>query len=187
MTPKTIRLLAGFLAGFILLSLAPELPGFIAGLDDGRGLELPAISNATLIAIGGCVALLGLMVAHRRQRLARMQPRVRPASNYAVARPSVEQPLRRATPEHSGPYPTIPSPLQIRLRAAVEKGERIPVLARKHSISIDAVRTAVGATATSSTPAARTSTSFRGATPSLPPRPRSRPVPQGRTRYQTTV
>lgn len=188
MNSKTLRLLAGFLVGFVLLSVAPSLPDFIAGLNDGNGLPIPAITDTVLIAIGGCVALLGLVVMHRRQRkVLASQPIARPSASRAVARPSAERPLKRVMPEHSGPYPTIQSPLQIRLRAAVEKGERIPVLARRHNISIDAVRTAVGASATSSSLATRASTSFRSDAPSLPAKPKARPVTQRRTSYQATV
>lgn len=187
MTTRMTRLLAGFLAGFVLLSYAPALPGLIARLDDGNGLQLPAISDMTLLVIGGCVALLGLLLVRRRQRQAHAQPVARPADSRALARPSAEQPLRRAMPEHSGPYPTIASPLQIRLRAAVEKGDRIPVLARRHSLSIDAVRMAVGTSATSSSPAPRASTSFRSNTPSLPAKPKARPVSQRRNHYQITT
>jgi hypothetical protein len=186
MTPKTVRLIVGFLAVFVLLSVAPAIPDFIANLDDGNGLELPAITDSTLIAIGGAVLLLGLVVLHRRQRQVRAAQPVHRRDSHAVARPSMESPLKRSMPEHSGPYPTIASPLQIRLRAAVDKGERIPVLARRHSISIDAVRAAVGASAVT-TPAARPSTSFRSPAPSLPAKPRARAVENRISRYEATI
>lgn len=187
MSTKTIRLLAGFLAGFVLLSYAPALPELIAKLDVGNGLQLPAVTDTTLMVIGGLVALLGLVVMHRRQRQALAQPIPRPSPSRALARPSAEQPLRRAMPEHSGPYPTIASPLQIRLRAAVEKGDRIAVLARRHNLSIDAVRLAVGTTATSSSSEPRASTSFRSHAPSLPAKPKARPVAQRGSSYQSTI
>lgn len=186
MTPKTIRLIVGFLAAFVLISVAPAIPDFIATLDDGNGLQLPAITDSTLIAIGGAVVLLGLVVLRRQQRQVRAAQPVTRGSSHAVARPSADQPLKRSMPEHSGPYPTIASPLQIRLRAAVGKGERIPALARRHSLSIDAVRAAVGATAISA-PAARPSTSFRSPAPSLPAKPRARAVPRRASHYQPTV
>lgn len=188
MNSKTLRLLAGFLAGFILLSLAPAIPDFIASVNSGTSLQLPAITDTMLIAIGGCVALLGLVVMHRRQRkVLAAQPITRPSQSRALARPSMQKPQQRSMPEHSGPYPTIQSPLQIRLRAAVEKGERIPVLARRHNISIDAVRTAVGASATSSPSPSRASTSFRSDAPSLPAKPRAKSVAHRGSAYPATV
>jgi hypothetical protein len=183
MTPKTIRLIVGFLAVFVLISVAPALPDFVTGLNAGQGFELPAISDSILIAIGGSIVLLALVV-RRRQAVRAAQPVAR--TGKALARPSVEQPLKRAMPEHSGPYPTIASPLQIRLRAAVQKGERIPVLARRLNLSIDAVRAAVGASA-AATPAARSSTSFRSADPSFPAKPRARSIAGRASRYEATV
>lgn len=185
MTPKTVRLIVGFLACFVLISVAPAIPDFIANLSGGTGLQIPAISDTTLLAIGAAVLLLGLIVLQRKQRRVRAAQPVTRSRSQALARPSADKPLKRSMPEHSGPYPTIPSPLQIRLRAAVDKGERIPVLARRHNISVDAVRTAVGATATSA-PAARPSTSFRSSAPSLPAKPRARAVAQHVSRYQPT-
>lgn len=185
MTSKTIRLVSGFLTMFVLVSVAPALPDFLANLNGVPSLTLPAISDSMLIAIGGAVLLLGLLVLRRRQRQTRAAQPVTGRSR-ALARPSMDQPLKRAMPEHSGPYPTIASPLQIRLRAAVEKGERIPALARRHSISIDAVRAAVGASVAHA-PAGRPSTSFRAATPSLPAMPRATAVAQRVSRYHVTA
>ncbi len=184
MNPKTIRLVAGFLAVFVLISVAPAIPGFIANLDRIPPLTIPAISDSLLVAIAGAVLLLGLLVLRRRQRQRAAQPVT--SRSHALVRPSADKPLKRAMPDHSGPYPTIASPLQIRLRAAVDKGERIPALARRHNISIDAVRAAVGASAAHA-PAGRSSTSFRAPAPSLPAKPRAKPVPQRVNRSHVTA
>jgi hypothetical protein len=186
MTPKTIRLIGGFLAVFVLISVAPAIPEFIATMNGFPTVTLPAISDSLLLAIGGAVLLLGLVVLRQRQRHARAAAQPVTSRSRALARPSADKPLKRAMPEHSGPYPTIASPLQIRLRAAVEKGERFPALARRHNISIDAVRAAVGASAAHA-PAGRPSNSFRSSAPSLPAKPRAKPV-QGRvSRYQVAT
>lgn len=184
MSSKTLRLVGGFLAVFVLISVAPAIPDFVASINGMPAITIPAISDSMLLAIGGAVLLMALLVLRRRQLHARAaaQPVTR---SKALARPSAAQPLKRSVPEHSGPYPTIASPLQIRLRAAVEKGERIPALARRHSISIDAVRAAVGASAAHA-PAGRPSNSFRGSAPSLPAKPRATPVAKRVSRYQVT-
>jgi hypothetical protein len=184
MNSKTVRLVAGFLAVFVLISVAPAIPGFIAKLDGLPSLTIPVVSDSLLIVIAGAVLLLGLLVLRRRQQHRAAQPVT--SRSRALARPSAEKPLKRAMPEHSGPYPTIPSPLQIRLRAAVDKGERIPALARRHSISIDAVRAAVGASVAHA-PAGRPSTSFRAPAPSLPAKPKAKPIPQQVNRYHVTA
>jgi hypothetical protein len=184
MNSKTIRLIVGFLAVFVLISVAPAMPGFLAKLGSMPSFTIPAISDSLLIAIGGAVLLPGLLVLRRRQRRHAAQPVT--SRSRALARPSAEKPLKRAMPEHSGPYPTIASPLQIRLRAAVEKGDRIPALARRHSISIDAVRAAVGASVAHA-PAGRPSTSFRASAPSLPAKPRAQAVSHRVSRYQARV
>lgn len=185
MTPKTIRLVGGFLAVFVLISVAPAIPEFLRTVDGFPTVTMPAIGDSILLAIGGAVVLLGLLVLRQRQKHARSVPQP-VARRHALVRPSADKPLRRAMPEQSGPYPTIASPLQIRLRAAVDKGERVPVLARRHNISIDAVRAAVGASAAHSA-AGRPSTSFRAPEPTLPAKPRARAVPQRVSRYHVTA
>ena len=197
MTPKTIRLIVGFLAVFVLLSIAPAIPDFIATLNDGNGLELPAINDTVLLAIGGCVALLGLVVVIRQRKAGdrRTGDGRASAGRASVPARSTQLPAaarttgiftRRIMPEHSGPYPTISSPLHIRLRAAAGKGERLPAIARRNGLSVDAVRAALG-TSAASAPAARTGSSFRSTQPTLPPKPRARPVPASRTSYQATI
>lgn len=186
MTSKTFRLVAGFLAVFVLISVAPAVPDFLANLNGLPAITIPAVSDSLLVAIAGAVLLLGLLVLRRRQRQAHAAAQPVTSRSRALARPSAEQPLKRAMPEHSGPYPTIASPLQIRLRAAVDKGERIPALARRHNISIDAVRAAVGASVAHA-PAGRPSTSFRPSAPSLPAKPKAKAVTGTASRYQITV
>ncbi len=183
MTPKTIRLIVGFLAGFVLISLAPTLPDLLTQLGAAPTIELPVISDTMLLVIGGGVVLLGLLVLRRQQRARAPRPAAASASR-AVARPAVTRPAPRVRPERSSPQPSIASPLQIRLRTAAGKGERIAALARRNGLSVDAVRAALG-TSHAPAPAARSGSSFRSTPPSLPAKPRSRPVSSGRNRYVT--
>jgi hypothetical protein len=161
-----------------------------------------------LLGIGGCVALLSLVVVVRQRKVGQRNRVGRASDGRASATgaamqltrrtavpagavPAVEPPAprpagsfaRRIMPERRGPYPTIASPLQIRLRAAAGKGERIPALARRHGLSLDAVRAALGTTA-GSAPAARSGSSFRSTPPTLPPKPRAKPVAGRRNPYE---
>jgi len=131
MNPKLLRLTAGFLAAFVLISYAPALPDLLRGVsfapalsDLLRGVSFPAVRAGENDALLGSAAALSLglwLIVRRRQGL-----EAPVASHSRVGSASVESALRAE------------------LRRAVEQGERIPAIARRHHLSQDAVRVAVG-------------------------------------------
>lgn len=152
MNPRLFRLIAGFLAGFVVLSYAPVLPTLVgnirmpspAALPDGTGLAAAAVLTLTLL----------LLVVRRRR------PAVRPVRS--AARP---------------PSPPPASALLGELRRAADQGERVPALARRFRLSQDAVRAAVGAGPSS--PAARAERVSRARQRALPaPQPAVQPRPR---------
>lgn len=118
MNPKLLRLTAGFVAAFVLLSYAPALPGLL------RNASLPAVTmgeNDALLGLAAALAMALLLMVRGRGAVA--PPAATPAR---VSSASVESALRAE------------------LRRAVAQGERIPAIARRHRLSQDAVRVAVG-------------------------------------------
>ncbi len=190
MTPMMRRLVAGFLATFVLLSLAPYAPeglalarrlapvagaalarlaGSAAGWLGAIDLTGPAADLLLAAAASLTLALLALLLLRHRAEA----PRRRSAP--AAARTAVA----RARPSSAEP---VASALSRRLREAAREGERVPEVARRFRLSQDAVRVAIGRAAP--TPAAPTGKSFRSRQPVLPAKPRATPVASRRTPYK---
>ena len=190
MTPMMRRLVAGFLATFVLLSLAPYAPEGIALAR--RAVPVVAAALARLAQAGGAwlstldpggpagdlllvaaasltLLLLTLLLRRHRAEAPRRRPAARPA-RAAVARRSAD------------PVAPPSSALSRRLREAARDGERVPEVARRFRLSQDAVRVAIGRAAP--TPAAPTGKSFRSRQAVLPARPRATPVPSRRSPYK---
>jgi len=166
MTPKFVRLLMLFLAGFVLLSLIPYAPAAAARLQ-ALPLHVDLTGDAALGTAAGLAGLLLLL------RLRRRTPA--PARSTAVAR----RKPGRAAPAAPAGLPM--SALRARIRAAAGGGTRVPAVARELGLSVDAVRAALGRD--QSAPAARPGRTFRPRQPSLPARPRATPVASGRKPY----
>jgi hypothetical protein len=176
-TPTLRRVLLGFLAGFVLISLAPSFPALlrqvpvllarVSAAAPPVTLDPDRIGNALLATAAGLIVVLGVLVVGRRRQA------------------SVP---RRAGTGRNGPAPSAslaPSPLRGRIRQAARQGERAPALARRFHLSVDAIRTALGRETTGS--AGTPGTSFRGrhsrALPAAPARTAGR-LPKA---YRTTA
>jgi hypothetical protein len=178
MSPRILRLVIAFLAGFVLLSLLPALPDALTALER---LPDPAPLGDILLGItaGLCSVLLVIVVRRRKagyrqahafqQALAR-QPAVRAPTTAVARRPqgAAVEPAR--------------SELETRIRCGARKGERLPALARRHGLSIDAIRTALGEPR--SAPAASRGSSFRSRQQSVPAARSAAAIPVRRTPYR---
>ena len=162
MTPKMLRLVLGFLAGFVLLSAAPRLPGALGGLADRAATDL--VGDVLLATATALCGLLALVIVRRRRRPPATRRHVRLRPLPAGVRRALARPPREPRP----------SDLGARLRQAARTGERVPQLARRFHLSQDAVRAAIGHGA--SGPAAPTGKSFRSRKASVPAKPRALPV-----------
>jgi hypothetical protein len=160
--PRIFRLLIGFLAGFVLLSLAPSLPVLLAA---ARDLPSPdQVGDLLLATTAGLLLVLLVAMVRRRAHVAPTHALARTrggsspvAPTHAMAPTSVRQ----------GPALTRPaSQLQAKICTAARKGERVPALARRHGLSVDAIRVALGEAPTA--PAARRGSSFRARQQAVP-------------------
>ena len=165
MTPQMIRLVAGFLAAFVLLSAAPSLPAAGAWLaDPALGdvvLAMLPYTGAALLAAVGAIALL----RRRRRRAAT------PAGGGRSPAPA----RRRAQPQPAA------SAFAEEIRQAARRGARAPELARRFRTSQDAIRVVLGREGAPS--AAPAGSSFRARQAALAPRPAARALPPARNRY----
>ncbi len=164
MSPRLLRLLAGFLAAFVLVANAPAIA------ESARGLSLPGLINISWRGddgLGAALALcLALLLVARRRR-----PATRPSR--PAARPVAASPA---------------GGLLIELRRSAELGERVPALARRYRLSQDAVRVAVGRSPSSSAARAeRVSRARQRALPAPVPAVHPRPSSSRRTPYQATT
>ena len=176
MNPRILRLVAGFLAGFVLLSLLPALPDLLRA---ARTLPSPDQVGDLLLATAAGLCVLLLVVLMRRRLVAARRDRSAGGATRAPLPARLATPSTRTSGAVAGPGRL--SELQARLRAAARKGERVPALARRHGISVDAVRTALGQNPPA--PAARRGSSFRGRQQSVPAGRSARALPSGRTPY----
>lgn len=189
MTPQMRRIVLGFLAVFILLSLAPmagELPGLVRAVTPGVRRALAALPSrltlpdgftlsdrftlpaGVLPALPGPDALLATAAGLTLLLLVLLLHRHLTAAPVPAR---ATRPTRRAVARRE---PEGGSELSRRLRDAARGGERVQDLARQFHLSQDAVRVALGRGAP--TPAARGGKGFRPRQPSLPAGPRARPV-----------
>ncbi len=141
MNPRLLRLIAGFLAAFVLLSYAPTILSRLRDVRWPAELEQPGAE--LVVTAAGLTLTLMLLLLRRRG----MTP---PAARRAV-RPA-------------GPPPA--SALLGELRRRAEQGERVPELARRYRLAQDAVRVAVGGGPSS--PAARAERVSRARQRALP-------------------
>jgi hypothetical protein len=159
--------------------------------------KLPPIDTSLIAQTGdlllGVSALLCaslLVISVRRRRIAGRGHGFTHALAEQSSRHAMVQPAARMN--HSAPRPktaTAPvvapsrpdSELQAKIRLGAKKGERAPALARKHSLSVDAIRLAIGDPLPA--PAVRRGRTFRPRQPSLPAAAPARALPARRTPY----
>lgn len=148
MTPQMKRLVVGFLAAFVLLSVAPHLPRLADRLLD------PALAESLSDLLGyvavGLFAAVGSIALRRR-----LQARLRRARAFRPAQG-----------------------LGQRLRQASREGARAPELARRFQLSQDAVRAAIGRDGSASAAPKGTSFRSRQAALPVKPRARAVAVRQ---------
>jgi hypothetical protein len=168
MTPQLTRVVAGFLLAFVLLSLAPQLPGLVTTLRD------PALAAVVeqmwwLAAVGAAVGVVAIAAVRRRaQRSSARAPR----------RPDT---ARGPAPRRSD----APSALSQQIRDAARRGGSVPDLARRFRLSQDAIRAAVRGDRSGA--AGPRGTSFRSRQEPLPARPSPKALPSRRTPYTAGV
>lgn len=188
MNPRILRLVVAFLAGFILLSLLPALPDALAALER---LPDPARLGDILLGItAGLCSVLLVIVVRRRKAGARQAHAFQQAlARQTPPRPSVQVSTRAAASVARRPQGVtveVPrSELETRIRSGARKGERVPALARRHGLSIDAIRTALGEPR--SAPAASRGSSFRSRQQPVPPAHPATAIPARRTPYRALV
>ncbi len=196
MNPRVLRLLIGFLAGFVLLSLAPSLPVLLTAAEN-----LPSpdqVGDLLLATTAGLLLVLLAVMVRRRVRIARQgtafrQALVRQAApTHALARTgSGSRPVAPSyamartpmvAPAHASARITKPaSELQAKICTAARKGERVPALARRHGLSVDAIRVALGEAPTA--PAGRRGSSFRARQQAVPATAPAKALPRHRNPY----
>jgi hypothetical protein len=186
-------MVVAFLGGFILLSLLPALPGAISAFQSLPPMPALAIDQMGDILLGSTALLCGvlLVISLRRRRKpaggepgferALAQHSNRHAMVQPAARLSYQAPKPKPVPQTAGALARSDSELQSRIRMGAKKGERAPALARRHSLSVDAIRLAIGDPLP--TPAARRGRSFRTRQPSLPVPPPARVLATCQTPY----
>jgi hypothetical protein len=180
MNPRQLRLVAGFITVFVLISFAPTLPDLqAAGADLLAGVDLTGVDlseglgNLLLVMAGGLVLSVGVIAA-RRKLLARpsRKPAARPSTARALARQESTTSLA-CLPE---------SALARQLRKESGRGLRVPELARQFGLSQDAVRSAIGRAAPA--PAAPKGSSFRSRQPASPVPAKGSAISKRRNPYQ---
>ena len=188
MTPMMRRLVAGFLAIFVLLSLAPYAPEGLALARRAAPVVGAALATVAAFAGGwlGTIDLTGpvadlLLVAAAGLTLTLLVLLLVRHRAEAPRRRAGRPPARGAVARRAAAAPAI-SMLSRRLREAMHGGERVPEVARRFQLSQDAVRVAIGRPAPS--PAAPTGKSFRSRQPVLPAKPRATPLASGRNPYK---
>ncbi|HSB55269.1 MAG TPA: hypothetical protein VLD58_12980 [Gemmatimonadales bacterium] len=192
MNPRLRWVLLAFLAGFVLLSLIPALPGLWQSL---AAVDLSAVATVATeqsdLLLGTAAALLAVVLGlNVRRRIRRQQASAfsdalsrSTASKQARGAAMVNSPRRAVKPAARAPRRPAPpaSELEVKIRAGATKGERIPALARRHGISIDAVRAALGDSLPEA--AARPGSSFRARQQRLPAKPPAALQPVRRNPY----
>ena len=186
MSPRILRLVVAFIAGFVFLSLMPALPSLVRSLGPLPGAD--QLGDVLLAGAAALSAVLLLVVIRRRLQKTR-QAAV--AFSRALARQpgrSVLQTDRRTdgqTHRRTGrtgiSKVRAESALEAKIRGAARKGERLASLARRHGMSIDAIRTALGESM--SGPAIQPGSSFRTRQQQLPAVPQAKALPRRRTPY----
>lgn len=193
MNPRIFRMVVAFLGGFILLSLLPALPGAISAFRSLPPMPPLAIDQMGDILLG-TTALLGSLLLvisiRRRKKLAGKedgfqralaQQSNRHAMVQPAARMSYQAPKQKSAPQPAATPARSDSELQAKIRMGAKKGERAPALARRHSLSVDAIRLAIGDPLPA--PAARRGRSFRTRQTSLPVPQPARAVATRQTPY----
>jgi len=148
MTPKMFRLVLGFLAAFVLLSVAPHLVDLVRTFAEPAQAE----SLADLLGYVGVGAITAVSSIGLRRRLRARPPR-----------------MRRVRPAQQ---------LGLKLRQASREGVRAAELARRFHLSQDAVRTAIGRDGSSAAAPKGTSFRPRQAVLPAKPRAKALPMRQ---------
>lgn len=168
MTRQTFYLVLGFLAVFVLISLAPSLPDLADRLEDPAFID--QLGDILLFVAAAICLIVPAIVVSRRLKGPRRSKRAR--------------------------TPSAGSDLASRIRQAARRGERIPALARRFNLSQDAIRAAIGRGGSAqpvlirrsgSAPAALPGTSFRARQPTLPAQPVRKQLPGRRSPYLATA
>jgi hypothetical protein len=185
-------MVVAFLGGFIVLSLLPALPAAIIAFQSLPPMPSLAIDQMGDILLGSTALLCGvlLVISLRRRKVAVREHGFERALSEKSTRHAMVQPAPRmsysASRQKPAPQPASApsrseSELQARIRMGAKKGERAPALARRHSLSVDAIRLAIGDPLPA--PAARRGRSFRTRQPSLPVPQPARAVATRQTPY----
>lgn len=185
MNPRTLRIVVGFVVAFVLLSLAPSTPAILGGasalvsgapdLLAGANQALAGIATEDLL-LGVAALLAGLLLVRQRQTV----PVVRRPATVA-SRPAITV-ARAAKPVAPGRETARTDTLAAQIRAAARNGERVPALARRHRLSQDAIRVAIGPAASS---AGLPGSSFRSRQRLTAGAPAARAAIPRRTPYRT--
>lgn len=191
MNPKMFRLVVAFLGGFILLSLLPAMPGMLSALQSLPPIDASLIAQAGDLLLGAtallCAALLVISVRRRRvtgRKHGFARALAEQTSRHAMVQPAAR--MSQTAPRAKAAEPTTAvsrpdSELQARIRQGARKGERAPALARKHCLSVDAIRLAIGEPLPA--PAVRRGRTFRPRQSSLPAAAPARALPARPTPY----
>lgn len=194
MNARVRRIVVLFLAGFILLSLVPAMPDLWHQLSrlDLTALAAQATAWSDLL-LGTAAGLLTLALAIRvvrRVRAARADAfeaaLAQHTDRQAERAPSTQvahRPMPPVKPFRRSPRRPQPaaSELETKIRAAAKKGEKIPALARRLSLSVDAIRAALGDSLPEAS--APRGNSFRGRQQRLPAKPPAALPPRSRKPY----
>ncbi len=188
MNPRLRRVVVAFLAGFVLLSLAPAAPELgraLAGVDVVAVADTIGRWSDALLGLTAALLTLALGTSVRRSRRRRQGAAFAEALSRYDAGTTLAPAARRESmvaPSAARRAPAAPaSALEGKIRSAAKKGERLPALARRHGISIDAVRAALGDSLPA--PVAPPGSSFRGRQQRLPAKSPASLSPQPRKAY----
>ena len=193
MNPRILGLLIAFLAGFVLLSQLSALPAALHALPALPALDrLPDLDRLGDVLLGTaaglCFVLLGIVLRRRVVASRQVHPFSQARARQAAPRPAVALARRapaavaRSTRPSTTAGVTAPqSELQGKIRSAARKGEKVAALARRHRLSVDAIRTALGELP--SAPAALRGSSFRSRQQSLPAARPATAIPARRNPY----
>lgn len=195
MNARVRRIVVLFLTGFVLLSLVPTMPDLWHQLSRidllAVAAQAAAWSDGLLGAAAGLLTLLLGLRVRRRVRASRAhafeaalaQHGNSQAADASPSRAVALRPMPPVKPFRRSPRRPQPaaSELETKIRAAAKKGEKIPALARRHSLSVDAIRAALGDSLPE--PSAPRGNSFRGRQQRLPATPYAALPPKSRKPY----
>lgn len=194
MNSQVRRIVGLFLTGFVLLSLVPAMPDLWHQLSRVDVTAVAALATAgSDVLLGAAASLLAVAL------LLRIRRRVRASRAHAFESALAQHGIRQAEPRGATavalrPMPPVkpfrrtprrPQPaaseLETKIRTAAKKGEKVTALARRHRLSVDAIRAALGDSLPE--PSAPRGNSFRGRQQRLPAKPPAALPPKSRKPY----